>query len=122
MKGFNVSIFKTLHTDNSIGYIFSDRNKKLIYTGDTGYFDELSDISSNADFLIIECSLPELKKTEKHLSPGGIIKIVNNAKPKTVLLTHLYPDTEETIKRDLIESIDSDSEIIIAKDLMRITI
>lgn len=118
-EDFTIKTFKTVHTENSIGYKIFSGNKKLVYTGDTGYFEELSEISDKVDLLVIECALPDKERMKIHLSPGDIIKIFKNSIPKKVLLTHLYSSMENI---DLISLINNknETEFIIANDLMEI--
>lgn len=120
-KDFTVKTFKTLHTENSIGYELFAGKKKLVYTGDTGYFKELSNISDNADLLIIECALPDNEKIKIHISPSDLIKVLKKSNPKKVLLTHLYSSMERIDLVGLIKYV-SQSEILIAEDLMEIKV
>lgn len=115
---FEVKIFKTLHTHNSLGYIISDHNKRLVYTGDTGYFPELSEFTKNCDLLVIECSVPNRLKYSKHLCPAEIIKIISDSKPNQVLLTHIYPGTDKQIQKEIKDADFKDCNIVLAEDFM----
>ena len=120
LSNYEISTFNTLHTENSVGYILSHESKKFIYSGDTGYFDELRKIVSDCDLLVIECSVPNKQKNDKHLSPRDIISIVKEAKPKQVLLTHLYPNTENEIDYEIKHGKIKNSNVIIAEDFLEI--
>ncbi|MGH7885454.1 MAG: MBL fold metallo-hydrolase, partial [Thermodesulfobacteriota bacterium] len=88
---FTIKTFRTVHTNNSICYQLINKGKKFVYSGDTGYFKELSNISDNADLFIIECALPDNEKLKMHISPSDLKKILKNSNPKKVLVTHFYP-------------------------------
>lgn len=46
-----------------------------------------------ADLLVSECSFPDLK-AKGHLNLAALEKIVERAKPKQVILSHLYSEWE----------------------------
>lgn len=118
---FSISTFKTLHTDNSTGYVLSHENKKLVYTGDTGYFDALCEICNDADIFIVECALPDSVINDRHMSPENISRILQNSNPSKTVLTHLYPPMDEMDLREYFSEFDN-TEVIVAEDLMVIEV
>lgn len=108
-------------TTKSIAYRIEHKNRVFAYTGDTGYCDESSEIARNADVLMTECSVPDGKKTEGHLTPPMAGKIASKANAKTLVLTHFYP---EVLKTDIKKCCrkEFDGKIILAEDKMVIDI
>lgn len=117
-----IKTFKTVHTENSIGYVVRSEGRKIVYTGDTGYFPGLRKLASEADIFITECALPDSEKMAVHMTPSDIAEILRESSPKKIVLSHLYPSMDQ---RDLPEEIktlsgNSETEIIVAEDLMEI--
>ncbi len=65
--------------------------KSVVFTGDTDFSKELVALAARADLLVSECSFPE-KKVKGHLNLPALQRIVQAAKPRRVILSHLYPD------------------------------
>lgn len=83
---------KTNHNPESIALRIKER-RSVVFTGDTDFSKELVVLATHADLLISECSFPE-KKVRGHLNLVTLQRIVNEAKPRQVILSHLYPDWE----------------------------
>ena len=64
-----IKTFKTVHTENSIGYVVRCGGKKIVYTGDTGYFPGLRKVASGADIFVTECALPDSEKMSRSHDP-----------------------------------------------------
>jgi len=82
-----------VHNNESIG-VRIEVNKSVTFSGDTDYTETLADLARDTDLLIVECSFPE-KKVSGHLDLEAVQKIVDQAKAKRVILSHLYPDWDE---------------------------
>lgn len=67
--------------------------KTVAFTGDTDYSANLVSLAAGADLLVSECSFPD-QKMEGHLDLATLQKVVEKAKPKQVMLSHLYPQWE----------------------------
>ena len=122
ISDLEIKTFKTVHTENSVGYVIHALGKKIVYTGDTGYFPGLRKAASEADIFVTECALPDSEKMAVHMTPSDIAEILRGSGPKKIVLSHLYPSMDG---RDLPEEIktlsgNSETEIIVAKDLMEI--
>lgn len=110
---------KHSYTTKSVAYRIEHKNKLLVYIGDTGYNAQAINAAKNADFLMIECSLP--KEVEGHLTPLLAGKIAAKANAKALILTHFYPEVLKTdIKKECAKEFNG--RIILAKDKMRINI
>ena len=117
-----IKTFRTVHTENSVGYEIRTLGKKIVYTGDTGYFPGLRKVASDADIFVTECALPDSEKMAIHMTPSDIAEILRESSPKKIVLSHLYPSMDG---RDLGEEIKAlsgnrETEIIVAEDLMEI--
>ncbi len=75
---------KALPSIPAHGYIIQKNTERVVYTGDTGYFKELENIISNADFALIEGTKID-KETEYHLSIDEANNLGNLAKNYRVI-------------------------------------
>jgi ribonuclease BN (tRNA processing enzyme) len=119
-NGYEIKIFKAFHTPQSLIFRFQDSNGKVLtYTGDTDYCNELVESSRNADLLVIECSFPDRMNVKGHMSPSKILKVIDQASPKKVLLTHIYPENDTDEMRDKFSNL---PYVDIAEDLLEVNI
>ena len=85
--------FSTPHTRESLAIRLTDNNgASVVYSSDTGYSEELPSFAREANLLILECSFWRYKPTAKHLELDDAMRIARLAEPRTLLLTHLYPE------------------------------
>lgn len=89
-------IFKTAHSPESTGIILRSENKKILYTGDTEYFDGLLELTENCDLVIAECGSGNEERSKGHMSTNDIEKIAKGSAIKKIVLTHIYPETDMT--------------------------
>lgn len=86
-------IISTPHRRESLAIRLTDSDgTTLVYSSDTGYSESLAEFARDADLLILECSFYRDKPTKKHLELADAIRIAKIAKPRQLLLTHLYPE------------------------------
>ena len=110
------------HLPGSVGYRFElTDTKSLVISGDTDYCQNIVDLSAEADLLVLECSFPDGKKVEGHLTPSLAGRIGKESKCKNLLLTHLYPQCDQM---DILSQCRQvfNGEIVVADDLMSIKI
>ena len=122
--GITIKTFKTFHTQNSIGYSICVGGKKIVYTGDTGYFPGLCREAEEADLFITECAVTDQEKIKVHMTPRNIAEILRRSSPAKILLSHLYPSMDEINLPEEIKALcgNTKTEIITAQDLMEILI
>ena len=121
-ENFTLKSYPANHNPESLIYRFESKaGKSLVYTGDTDYSDELIKAAQDADVLLIECSFPDNYEVEGHMSPGKIRKVFNNAQPKNIILTHIYPQNDDGTLVDRV-GLEDDSRIRVAQDLDMIEI
>jgi ribonuclease BN (tRNA processing enzyme) len=110
------------HTPHSLGLRIEDNSGRIIvYSGDTGYCEEIVDLARGADLLILESSFPDLDAIAGHLTPSQAGEIATRSAVKSLLLTHFYPEC-------LSSNIESQcrrtykGELILAADLMSLSV
>jgi ribonuclease BN (tRNA processing enzyme) len=93
MPGMAAQTFSTQHTHESLAIrLTGNDGKSLVYTSDTGYSEELATFARGAELLILECSFWRQTPTPKHLELEGAMRLAQLAEPRTLILTHLYPE------------------------------
>lgn len=115
-----VKAFYVPHTNHSLGYRFTSSDGKVItFSGDTGYGQEVVNLTRNADLAILECSWTEeyfdcfpsnnklsrfvVKgitrffniKNKGHLTATLAGELAQLAGVKKLVLTHIYPNTDK---------------------------
>jgi len=93
--------------------------KRLVYSGDTGYSEELIRLAQGCNLLLIECSFPSNQPVQGHLTPAEVGMIAAQAGCRRVVLTHFYPlfqeeDPVATVRRFF------SGDITAGQDLMRL--
>jgi ribonuclease BN (tRNA processing enzyme) len=92
-KGFTLHSAPLRHTAQSIGFRIEDSSgNSLVYSGDTGYCEEMVDLAKGADLLILESSFPDGQGKEGHLTPSQAGEIAARSGAKRLVLTHFYPE------------------------------
>ncbi len=112
----------TKHTAHSLAYrIEAPDSKSVVFSGDTDFSEELIGLSEGADLLVMECAAPEGKKVPGHMTPSEAGMIASQAGVKRLVLTHFYPECDES---DLVTPCRQHYEgpLILAEDLMRIIV
>jgi ribonuclease BN (tRNA processing enzyme) len=96
LPALRAQTFSTPHTRESIALRLTAGNgPSVVYTSDTGYSEGLAGFAQNADLLIMECSFFQNNPTPKHLELAGAMRLAQMAEPRTLLLTHLYPEWDD---------------------------
>jgi ribonuclease BN (tRNA processing enzyme) len=121
LLGICFATFPLQHTRSSIGLRFEHEGKVLAYSGDTDYCQELIEMGRGADLLVLECSFPNERKIQGHLTPKLAGKVAKEAEAKKLVLTHFYPPCDEA---DIISQCREEfsGEIVLAEDLMVLTL
>jgi ribonuclease BN (tRNA processing enzyme) len=110
------------HQRESIAMRISDAaNKTVVYSGDTDYCAGLIDLAGGVEVFICEAAFPDAKKFKGHLTPSLAGRIAAEAAVKHLVLTHLYPECEQTDITAQCRKTYS-GPLTIAKDLMEIPV
>ena len=90
MDVLQIEPFRAIHQENppSFGYVLKLDGRTIVYTGDTGWSDELPIRAKDADLFICECSFYE-SEAPSHLSYPMIKERLVNCGAKKMVLTHL---------------------------------
>jgi ribonuclease BN (tRNA processing enzyme) len=121
LPGVKAETFSTPHTSESLAIRITDIDKSVVYTSDTGYSEALAAFAAGADLLLMECSFYKNKPVKTHLELEDALKLAERARPRRVLLAHLYPDWDNI---DLAAEAQRlwDGETIEARDGLRIDV
>ena len=95
INNIKIKTYKTYHTEESIGFRFEYEDRILAVSGDTGYQENIIELSKRASLAIMECSFPDKYNFDYHLTPSTAGKIAEKAGVKRLILTHLYPVAEK---------------------------
>lgn len=112
----------TGHTAESVAFRVEGRGGAVVvYGGDSPYSESLVTLASAADLLVLECSFPEERPEEGHLTPSKAAMIAARSGARRLVLTHFYPAAEES---DLVTPVRRhyDGELHLAFDGMEVTL
>tara|TARA_Y100001970_G_scaffold277608_1_gene382072 strand:- start:6576 stop:7475 length:900 start_codon:yes stop_codon:yes gene_type:complete len=129
-KNVIVEAFMNNHgdLDNSFGFVFTTKDKKIVFSGDTSYSKRIIEKAQNADILVHEVYSEEgfQKKTKDwqvyhkahHTSSIDVGIIAKKSRPKKLVLSHIlfWGSDKESILKDV--KLNYEGEVIIAEDLM----
>ena len=107
INGALVEFFPARHTVPTLGVKISEGGKSLYYTGDTVWFDELSEYVRGADTVLADAAKPlGFKGPHMSYDKSFLLKEASGGK---VILTHLSPDFDPSPALD-------DKDIEVAKE------
>lgn len=122
LKNTEAVALKTPHTKESLAVHIRDGGKTLVYTSDTGFTMVLGDFARYADLLLMECSFVKNKPVETHLELSEAMHLARYAKPKKVVLAHLYPEWDAVNFAEELKKFQPPCEIILARDGLKLEI
>jgi ribonuclease BN (tRNA processing enzyme) len=106
---------KVPHTEESVAYSVERRDRRIVYTGDTGPDAALGVWAAGCDVLLAECSLPASMAMATHLTPAQCGALGAAAKPGVFALTHFYPPVEDVDVRGEVGAL-FDGTVVLATD------
>jgi len=121
-QGLKIISKPMAHISGSVGYRIEFKNgKSITISGDTDYCQNIIDLAFETDLLVLECSFPDGKKVDGHLTPSLAGRIGSESHCKRLLLTHLYPVCDQF---DIVNECRQvyKGDLILGEDLMRVTI
>lgn len=93
IAGLTITTVPVNHNPESIA-VRLDEKRSVTFSGDTDISPNFVRLAAGTDILIAECAFPE-RKVKGHLNLAALDRIVQKARPKRVILTHLYPDWDD---------------------------
>jgi ribonuclease BN (tRNA processing enzyme) len=90
-EGVTIEAHKTPHTEQSVAFAVRDREVRMVYTADTGPDEDLAKWARGCDLLLAECSLPDERSVDMHLTPTRAGELASEACAHRLVLTHFYP-------------------------------
>jgi ribonuclease Z len=110
---------KTPHTPESQAVRLDTDGGGFGYTGDSGPSTTLGAFLEGLSVLVCECSLPDDLVSDNHLSPSSVARIVTEARPDLLLLTHIYPQFRKAVDvPDLVREAGYEGKMGVASDGM----
>lgn len=97
---FDITFIKTVHPVVCYAFRIVERatGQVLVFTGDTGYFEELADFAAEADVFLADVYLYEGNEHHMaHLTSKEAGQLASHAKVKRLVLTHMPPLPPEGI-------------------------
>lgn len=91
LGGVSIDAARTAHNPESVALRIEEGGRSVVFTGDTDYSPALVRLASGVNLLVAECSFPQ-KKVKGHLNLETLEKMVGEARPEQVILSHLYPE------------------------------
>ena len=90
LDGMEIRPFPAPHQEDpvSVGYEILLDGRKIVYSGDTGWTEELIERARGADLFLCECSFFETR-TDVHLDYPRIADNLKRFQAKRIVLTHL---------------------------------
>lgn len=121
-EGLKISCKKVKH-ESGIMYRLDIKDKVIVFSGDTAFYPDVASLANNADLLIHECSCPKTSMIGQHSSEEDLSKIISLARPRKVIVTHLYP-TWSGLEEDLVRKVSDKYKcrIYVARDMLEITL
>ena len=96
LTGVEVRTISTPHRPESLAiHISGSDGATLVYSSDTGYSEELAMFARGVDLFILECSFYRDKPVRTHLELNDAMHLAQQAQPRKLMLTHLYPEWDE---------------------------
>jgi ribonuclease BN (tRNA processing enzyme) len=95
-QDFRLDSIPVNHRPESIAIKITTINGySFVYSGDTGFSENLITLAENTDLFICESALPDHHEVPGHLTPSLAGKIATQAKVSFLVLTHFYPECDQ---------------------------
>lgn len=92
LEAFAVEHGEVRFSRENLGWRARDRDgRTLVLSGDTGPCPSLTAAATGADLLVVECSTPDELAVDGHMTPSRVGALAAAARPRRVVLTHVYP-------------------------------
>jgi ribonuclease BN (tRNA processing enzyme) len=93
--GVRLDTLPAVHSAGALHLSFTGPSGfRVVFSGDTGPSEALVRLARGADVLVTECAAETTDPWNSHLCAADVAAIVDAARPKRVVLTHLYPNVD----------------------------
>ncbi|MFW6079753.1 MAG: MBL fold metallo-hydrolase, partial [Gemmatimonadota bacterium] len=122
--GVRLGARRTPHTDASLAYRIESAESSFGYTGDTALDEGVGAFFEGVDILLAECSLPDDAAIDTHLTPSRVAALAKIARPRVLLLTHIYPQLprDEAVARVRRAGWDGETRVAVDGERIRLPI
>lgn len=114
--GFQLRTQPTPHTENSLAVRVDVGGVSVGYTGDTGPDPELGPFFRGCEILIAECSHPDGREMETHLTPRELAALAKEAAPGLLIPVHCYPSLDPERVPGLLEKAGYSGRVLSGRD------
>ena len=90
----------------------------MVLSGYTDYCKYMIELGKEADFMILECAMPDEQKIPGHLVPSLAGKLAQEAACKKLCLTHFYPPCDMDVIHETVSTL-YDGKLFLAHDHMQ---
>lgn len=89
--GLTVRLFPVQHPVETYAVLVTDGDRRLFYTGDTGYFPALADMARGADAILADACFAGAETAARpvHMTAAETARLARTAGAKRLLLTHM---------------------------------
>jgi ribonuclease BN (tRNA processing enzyme) len=93
--GVRLETRPAIHGAGALHLRFTDPSGfRVVFSGDTSPSPGLHELAAGADWLVTECAGADGTVIGDHMWPEAVAELVSGARPRRVVLTHLYPETD----------------------------
>lgn len=118
IAGMELQAIVTNHSKRNYSYKLQYNNHSIVYTGDTSYYPGLTEFCTDVDCLICEATYSDssIEKARHwgHMTPRMVAQLVNEAKPRTTVLTHFTEIDGEDFAKEVRKNIAPSFNIVSA--------
>lgn len=97
---FRIRFLKTVHPIECYAMRIEEvtTGQVLVFTADSGWLDEMSDFSENADWLIADCAFAnDFGRNGLHMTAEEVATLANAANVKQLIASHIAPMADATL-------------------------
>ncbi|MEW6258424.1 MAG: MBL fold metallo-hydrolase [Thermodesulfobacteriota bacterium] len=95
LEGIRFDTAPACHNPESVAFrLSSSSGACVVFSGDTDECATVVDLAQDADVLVLECAIPDEAKVDGHLTPSLAGRMATEARAKTLVLTHFYPECD----------------------------
>lgn len=115
--GLSLSCHPTGHTPEAVAWRVEPLEGGAVgYTGDTGPNPGVASFLAGVELLIAECAHDDPAPWPGHLTPTGVAALARVARPRELLLTHVYPGVDRASLPAKVREAGWEGAVAVARD------